>query len=150
VAPAALAPVLVDFFGDQPRGAGTRATDHRAEGSCTVITLDDIRHVATALPDVEEVPHFGLPSFKVRGKPFAGVEKGGTTGVFSVSQEEAAKAVATDPATYEEVWRSAATKIWVGLRVDLARVSRERVRELVEQAWRNKAPKRVVAAYDTR
>ncbi|HWH11745.1 MAG TPA: hypothetical protein VG165_11505 [Solirubrobacteraceae bacterium] len=38
----------------------------------------------------------------------------------------------------------------VGVRVDLAQVSEERVRELVEHAWRNKAPKQVVAAYDAR
>ncbi len=53
-----------------------------------------------------------------------------------------------DPATYEEVWRPGARKSLVGLRVDLAKVSEERVQELVEHAWRNKAPKRVVSAYD--
>lgn len=113
-----------------------------------MITLDDIARFAVAFPEVEEVTHFRLPSFKVKGKPFAGVEKGGATAVFSVSQEEAAQAVADDPAIYEEVWRTAATKIFVGLRVDLAKVSRERVQELVEHAWRNKAPKRLVASYD--
>lgn len=113
-----------------------------------MITLDDIRRIATAFPEVEETTHFRLPGFKVRGKPFAGVEKGAATAVFSVGQDEAAKAVAEDPATYEEVWRTAATKIFVGLRVDLAKVSEDRVRDLVERAWRNKAPKRVVAAYD--
>ena len=113
-----------------------------------MITLDDIRRFATAFPEVEEFTHFRLPSFRVRNKPFAGMEKGDRTAVLSVSQEEAADAVADDPATYEEVWRTAATKIWVGLRVDLAKVSEDRVQELVERAWRNKAPKRVVAAYD--
>jgi hypothetical protein len=113
-----------------------------------VITLDDIGRFAVAFPEVEEVTHFRLPSFKVKGKPFAGVEKGGATAVFSVSQEEAAQAVADDPAIYEEVWRAAATKIFVGLRVDLSKVSRERVQELVEHAWRNKAPKRLVVSYD--
>ncbi|NKZ06507.1 MmcQ/YjbR family DNA-binding protein [Actinomadura latina] len=115
-----------------------------------MITLDDIRRFALALPEVEEVTHFRLPSFKVRKKPFAGVEKGEVTAVFSVSEEEAARAVAADSEVYEEVWRTAATKIFVGLRVDLAKVDEERVRELVENAWRNKAPKRVVAAYDAR
>jgi hypothetical protein len=76
------------------------------------------------------------------------MDKGDSTAVFSVSQEEAAAAVADDPAIYEEVWRTAATKIWVGPRVDLAKVSEERVQELVERAWRNKAPKRVETAYD--
>jgi hypothetical protein len=113
-----------------------------------VITLDDIRRFATGYPEVAEVTHFRLPSFKVRGKPFVGVEKGGATAVFAISQDDAAKAVADDPASCEGVWRTAATKIWVGLRVDLATLSPERGAELVEQAWRNKAPKRVAAAYD--
>lgn len=114
----------------------------------TVPTPDDVRRLATAMPEVEEYAHFGLPAFKVRKKPFAGAEKGGRTAVFSVSREEAAAAVAADPEVYEEVWRTAAQKVWVGLRVDLARVTGARVAELVEHAWRNKAPKRVVAEYD--
>jgi hypothetical protein len=115
-----------------------------------VITLDDIRRMATAFPDVEEFTHFRLrvPGFKVMGKAFAGMEKGETTAVFSISHEEAATAVADDPATYEEVWRPGATKSFLGVRVDLAKVSEGRVQELVEHAWRNKAPKRMVAEYD--
>jgi hypothetical protein len=70
--------------------------------------------------------------------------------VFSISEEEAATAVADDPAIYEEVWRPGATRSLVGLRVDLAKVSAEHAQELVEHAWRNKAPKRVVAGYDAR
>lgn len=113
-----------------------------------MITLDEIRGYATAFPMVEETTHFRLPTFKVRGKPFAGVEKGGDTAVVSVAQEEAAAAVAADPDVFEEVWRKAATQVFVGLRVDLAKVSPNRMKELVEHAWRNKAPKRVAAAYD--
>ncbi|MFU8851482.1 MmcQ/YjbR family DNA-binding protein [Micromonospora sp. SL1-18] len=113
-----------------------------------MITLDDIRRYVAAFPEVEEVTHFRMPSFKVSGKPFAGAEKGATTAVFSVSQQEAATAVADDPTTYEEVWRTAGRRSFVGLRVDLTKVAEDRVKELVEHAWRNKAPKRVVAAYD--
>ncbi|MCW3842563.1 MmcQ/YjbR family DNA-binding protein [Micromonospora yasonensis] len=113
-----------------------------------MLTIDDIRRYATTLPEVEEFTHFRLPSFRVRGKPFAGVEKGDRTAVFSVSPEQAAAAVAADPTAYEEVWRKAATMIFVGLRVDLDRISEQRMRELVEQAWRHKAPKRLLAAYD--
>lgn len=119
-----------------------------------MITIEDIRRLAMALPEVEESTHFRFhqPIFKVGGKPFAGGggSKGDTAAVFSVSQEEAAGAVAEDPASYEEVWRPVAKKSLVGLRVDLARVSEERVEELVEHAWRHKAAKRVVAAYDAR
>lgn len=117
-----------------------------------MITLDDVGRFATAFPEAEEFTHFrfGQPVFKVGGKPFAGGggSKGEPTAVFSVGQHEAATAVADDPAVYEEIWRPGARKSLVGLRVDLAKVSPERVQELVEHAWRNKAPKRVVAAYD--
>jgi hypothetical protein len=68
--------------------------------------------------------------------------------ITDISHEEAAKAVAGDSAAYEEVWRTGATRSFVGLRFDLAKVTEKRVQQLVEHAWRNKAPKRVVANYD--
>jgi len=115
-----------------------------------VISLEAIRRFATEFPEVEEAEHFRFhqPIFKVRGKPFAGVERGEVAAVFSISQQAAATLVAENPATYEEVWRPGATRSFVGLRVDLALVSEERVLELIEQAWRTKAPRRVVSAYD--
>lgn len=115
-----------------------------------MVTTDDIRGFALALPEVEEFIHFRqqVPGYKVRGKAFAGMERGETTAVFSVSLEDAAAAAAADPAVYEEVWRPGRIRSLVGVRVQLAKVSERRVQELIEQAWRNKAPKRVVAAYD--
>ena len=115
-----------------------------------MVALEAIRRFATEFPEVQESAHFRVqqPIFKVRGKVFAGVERWDVTAVFSISNEEAAAIVAEDPATYEEVWRPGATKSFVGVRVDLARVSEERVRELIERAWRTKAPMRMLAAYD--
>ncbi len=115
-----------------------------------MIAPETIRRFATELPGVEESTHvrFREPIFKVRGKTFAGVDRGDATAVFSIDHREAATIVARAPGTYEEVWRPGATKSFVGLRVDLAKVSEERVRELIEQAWRTKAPRRVVTAYD--
>lgn len=115
-----------------------------------MIGLEEIRGYAAGLPEVEEAAHFGQPSFKVKGKPFAGIEKGGTTVVVAVDPESARAAVAKDPALYEEVWRPGGPhgRLFVGLRVGLADVTAGRLRELVELAWRHKAPKGVVAAYD--
>lgn len=117
-----------------------------------MITTDDVRRLATAFPDVEEFTHFRfkVPGFRVGGKAFAGMEKGERTAVFSVGAEEAAAAVAAEPAVYEEVWRPGARPSLVGVRADLAQVSPERVAELVEHAWRHRAPRRLVAAYDAR
>lgn len=113
-----------------------------------MITLDDIRRYARALPEVEEATHFRLPSFKVRGKGFITVQQGNTHALLAVDQAEATALAAADPDVYEEVWRKGNGRIFVGVRVDLAKVSSEHVRELVEHAWRNRAPKRLVATYD--
>ena len=117
-----------------------------------MITPGDLRRLATAFPEVEEFTHHvhKQPGFKVRGKGFAGMEKGARTAVFCIDQEEAAAAIAAEPDVYEEVWRHAATTSWVGMRADLTRIGEDRVRELVEHAWRNRAPKRLVAAHDVR
>lgn len=112
-----------------------------------MLGLDEIRGYAMALPEVEEGTHFRMPAFKVRGKGFAGLDRRNTHLTVAVDEATAKAAAAADPDTYEEMWRNNG-RIFVGLRVDLAKVSGERARELVEHAWRNKAPKRLVTAYD--
>ena len=115
------------------------------------LDLDAVRGWALALPETEEGTHFRLPAFKVRGTLFAGPFKNGKV-IVSIGQQEAAAAAAADPETFEEVWRTGGPKgrIYVGLRVDLGRVEPERLRALIEQAWRHKAPKRLVAAHEAR
>lgn len=113
-----------------------------------MITLDDIRGYALALPEVTEATHFRLPAFKVRGKGFVTVQNGGTHAIVSVDEPRAKAAVAADPGTFEAVWRQG--RIFVGVRVDLATASAADVQELIEHAWRAKAPKRLVATYDER
>ena len=117
-----------------------------------MISLSKLRAIAMTLPEVEEGPPVQaarrIAAFKVAGKSFVGVEKGGVTMTVSLAEKEA-KAIAADhPAAYEEIWRNG--KIFMGLRVDLSEVPAREVRELIEKAWRHSAPKRVVAEYDKR
>ncbi|HVX44850.1 MAG TPA: MmcQ/YjbR family DNA-binding protein, partial [Mycobacteriales bacterium] len=107
---------------------------------------DEIRALALALPQTEEFVHFRqqAPGFRVAGAAFAGLEKGEATAVFSVALEEAQALIAGDAGTYEEVWRPGRIRSFVGVRVRLDRVSREQIRQLIEHAWANKAPKRLV------
>lgn len=113
-----------------------------------MITAADLRRLATAFPEVTEFTHHlhKQPGFKVGKNSFAGLEKGAGTAVFSVAEAEAAAAIAAEPDVYAEVRRPDGT--WVGLRADLTRIPEDRVRELVAHAWRHRAPKRLVAAYD--
>lgn len=110
-----------------------------------VISTDDIRRWATALPEVEEITHFRfqVPVFRVRGRTFLGMGKDETTAVFCISEREADNAAADDPATYEALRRRDARKSFLGLQVELRNVSEERVRQLVEEAWLQHAPKRL-------
>ena len=114
-----------------------------------MIMLADIRSYAMALPDVVEKPHFRLPGFRVADRLLAHLEKGETHAIVCVGQAEARAAAAEQPDIFEEVWREHG-RIFVGLRVDLAKIPEKRMQELIENAWRNRAPKRLVAAYDRR
>ena len=112
-----------------------------------MIGLADLRAWAMALPEVVEQPHFRLPGFRVADKLLAHLEKGDAHAILCVGRGEAEKLAADQPEVFEEVWRQHG-QIFVGLRVDLATVSETQLRELVEHAWRNRAPKRLVTAYD--
>ncbi|SNT65637.1 YjbR protein [Asanoa hainanensis] len=114
-----------------------------------MITLADVRAVATAYPDVVEKAHFRLPGFRVADRLFVHLEKGDAHAIVCVGPEEAAQAAADQPDVYEVVTREHG-RIFVGLRVDLAQVTEARMAELIGHAWRHRAPKRLVASYDKR
>ncbi|GAA5039479.1 MmcQ/YjbR family DNA-binding protein [Actinopolymorpha pittospori] len=114
-----------------------------------MIRVADIRGYAMALPDVVEQPHFRLPGFRVADKLLVHLEKGDAHAILCVGQVEAKTAATEQPEVYEEVWRQNG-QIFVGLRVDLAKVTKKRMQELIELAWRHRAPKRLVAEYDSR
>jgi hypothetical protein len=111
-----------------------------------MIGIAKIRAYAMAHPEVSEAKHFNLPAFKVRDKVFVVIQKGSTHAIVSVDETQAEAAAAVEPQAYQVVRRNNG-RIFVGVRVDLAKASGVRVKELVEQAWRHKAPKSLSAAY---
>jgi hypothetical protein len=110
-------------------------------------TPDDIRRAAFALPDVSEATHFGLPSYKVRDRTFVTIQKGDTHAILHVDRDTADAAATRSPASHEAVSRNSGS-IFVGLRVDLTAAAPSEVAEFVRLAWRNRAPKRLVADHD--
>lgn len=113
-------------------------------------TTEDIRRWAMTLPEVKETGHarFGVPVFKVRGRTFLGMGSDETTAVFCVGEEQADQAAAADPGACEAVWRRDARRSFLGLQVELGGLSANRIRCLVEEAWREQAPKKLAARRD--
>ena len=110
--------------------------------------LATARRFALSLPEATEAPHFEKSSFRVKGKIFATVPVGGKVLHVFVGPNEARALAMEDPGAFEEI-RSAKNVVvenWV--RVNLAAADRRQVFELLEDAWRSVAPKRVLDAYD--
>src|SRR6266702_8639231 len=105
------------------------------------IDLHLVRRFALDLPGSSEEPHFGMTSFRVRGKIFATVPPDETHLHVFVDEPEVRACVAEIPSAFEPLlwWRKVR-----GVRVSLRRAPSDRVRELIEDAWRRKAPARLV------
>lgn len=115
-----------------------------------MIGLNEIRDYATALPGVTEGPPVRaakrIASFKVAGKSFVGLEKGGLSLTISLDETTGRAIAAARTDAYEEI-RGRGSR-FMGLRVNLSKLSARRVCELIEQSWRFRAPSHVVAAHD--
>jgi hypothetical protein len=109
-----------------------------------MMTIETLRGYAVRLPEVVETGDAGTPVFSVAGVGFLRIEASGSTAVVAVDEYEAGALVAGHQDLYEEVWEEVAG--FVGLRVDLARAPEQRLRDLDESAWRNKAPEHLAGA----
>jgi hypothetical protein len=104
-----------------------------------------VRTLALSLPDTGEQPHFDAASFRVHGRVFLTLPAGDDVAHIFVDEHEVHRAVAEGPESCEELWWG---KKLSGVRVLLADAHPEQVAQLVVDAWRAKAPKRLVARLD--
>jgi hypothetical protein len=111
-----------------------------------MITADELRRAALSLPEAEERETWGHPTFRVRDKLFATLSDDRRSAGIKATKEEQTALVAADPETFG-VPAYVGRYGWVS--VELATADPAEVRELVTEAWRQTAPKRLVAAYDT-
>jgi hypothetical protein len=111
-----------------------------------MITADELRRAALSLPEAEERETWGRPTFRVRDKMFATLSDDGRSAGIKATKEEQTALVAADPERFG-VPAYVGRYGWVS--VELATADPAEVRELVTEAWRQTAPKRLVAAYDT-
>ncbi len=105
-------------------------------------SLGKAHAIALALPDATESAHWGNPSFRIYGRIFATVPDPGHLNVM-IDPFEVDAAVREDPAACSGLWWGKEVR---GVRVDLKRASPRLVGDLLEAAWRRRAPRRLLAA----
>jgi hypothetical protein len=109
--------------------------------------LESVRVFALSLPGTGEEPHFEMTSFRVKGKIFATAPPDGSHLHVFVGDDEIAACVAEDPRAFEPLLWGKRVR---GLRVRLPAAPQDTVTELVEEAWRRKAPRSLVAELEAR
>ncbi|MGV9264318.1 MmcQ/YjbR family DNA-binding protein [Kitasatospora sp. NPDC003701] len=110
-----------------------------------MVTFDEFRAMALALPEAVQQPTWEIETLRVRTKIFAMGSPDGTSVSVKASHEDQTELLAGAPEVFsypQYVGRHG----WVGVRLDL--VDREELRELLTEAWRRTAPKRMVREFD--
>ena len=108
-------------------------------------TLDDARELALALPATTERPSYGTPGFRVKDKLFARSREDDVLVVWVADLGEKEMLVRSEPDKFFTVphYDGHASVL-----VRLSAVGREELGELLTDAWRTRAPKRLVAELD--
>jgi len=104
-----------------------------------------VRSFALSLPEAEERETWGDATFRVRDKIFVMFDEQERRLWIKSTRDEQQALIAMDPETYF-VPSYVGSKGWIG--VVVAKADRGEVEELVTEAWRMTAPKRLVAAFD--
>jgi len=105
-----------------------------------MVSREQARQLALALPEAVEQDHHGRPSFRIAGKIFATQWDEDHMNVM-LDEGGILTAVHREPGTCEEVWWG---KRLTAVRVNLGRVGPETLGGLLEDAWEGKAPKRLL------
>jgi hypothetical protein len=109
-------------------------------------TWKHVVKLAQELPEVEEALWYGSPSLKVAGKGFARLRSEAEGGLVLMCDldEKAALLESGDPAFYTTPHYDG----YGAILVDLDRVDRGHLVELLTESWRIKAPAKLRKAFD--
>jgi hypothetical protein len=105
-----------------------------------MVSPDEARRIALALPEAVEQDHHGRPSFRVSGRIFATLWDDEHTNVM-LDEDGIRTAAQAYPDICEELWWG---RRLAALRVNLQRTDSDLLRELYTDAWEGKAPKRLL------
>ena len=105
-----------------------------------MVSREEARELALALPEAVEQDHHGRPSFRVAGRIFATQWDQEHMNVM-LDEDGVRTAVDDRPETCEEVWWG---KRLAAVRVDLRKVDAKTLADLLADAWEFKAPRRLL------
>lgn len=106
---------------------------------------DGVRRFALALPEAIEQETWGTPTFRVRKRIFVMFAEGQREAWVKSTHDEQQALTSMDPDTFF-VPPYVGPSGWIGVR--FASVDRDEMRELITEAWRLTAPKRMVRVFD--
>lgn len=109
-------------------------------------TEDDVRRIALSLPETAESPSYGTPGFRVKGKLFARIKPEGDAVVVWVSDlGEKDALLAAEP---KKFFTTAHYDGHPTVLVRIKAVGVKELRELLTDAWRARAPKRLRDSFE--
>jgi len=123
-----------------------RAPHRRRTRGSTTVTYETVRRIALALPGVEDSVSYGTPSLKVEGKFLARLREDGESLAIKADFPVREALMQEDP---EMFYITDHYLNYPALLVRLAKVDLEKLRRLIEHAWRFVAPKRLIRALDS-
>ncbi|MFN0154330.1 MAG: MmcQ/YjbR family DNA-binding protein [Gaiella sp.] len=104
----------------------------------------DVVEIALGLPGVEEGMAYGTPALRVKGAFMCRLREDGETLAIRCDPDERPLLIEANDGV---LFLTPHYESWPMVLVALPRASRDLVRELVEDAWVEKAPKRLRDAY---
>jgi hypothetical protein len=108
------------------------------------VTPATFRRLALSLPEASEGSHMGHPDFRVRNKIFASLGGPDTNwGTVKLTPDQQEVLLAAEPAMFKPAAGAWGRRGWT--RVNLAAADAATLRSALDMAWRNTAPKGLIA-----
>jgi len=110
-------------------------------------TIADVRSIALSFPETIEKPMYGTPGFRVKNKAFARLrEEGDILVVWCADEDEKEAYIATRPEIFFSLPHYDGHPLVL---VRLPAVELDELRDVLAEAWRVRAPRRLVAEHDS-
>ena len=105
----------------------------------------DVREIALSLPETEERPSYGTPGFRVKDRLFARLREPGVLVLRVADEGEKDFLLRAEP---DKFFTTPHYDGYPSVLVRLGAVDRDELRELLTDAWRVRAPKRLADAFE--